>query len=163
MKNRRAISEILSAVIIIAVVVSGLGLYVGLSQQRILGETTSVMDAMIQSRDQTQEIIEPFAMFRDDIEPKVIEVYVFNSGLKNVTISNVFVNGTIDMNGLEPAYVKDLNDNRIWPNDKIIPVGNATKIILNFTDRPEPTIFGIENLVIITTSNKFIEIVNDTS
>lgn len=160
--KRRGISEILSAVIIIAVVVSGLGLYVGLSQQRILGDTTSVMDVITLSKEQNQEIIESIAMFRNDIETDVIEVYVFNSGLKNVTISNVFVNGTINMNNT--AYVKDLNENRIWPNDKTIPMGNTTKIILNFTETSlAPITDGVKNLVIVTTSNKFIEIVNDTS
>ncbi len=162
MNHRRGISEILSAVIVIAVVVSGLGLYVGLSQQRILGDTTSVMDVMVQSKDQGREIIESIAMFRNDTHQSVFEVYVFNSGLKNVTISNVFVNGTINMNNT--AYVKDLNEIPIWPNNKTIPMEKTAKIILNFTDTSlEPVTTGIKNLVVTTTSNKLIEIVNDTS
>lgn len=162
MKHRRGISEILSAVIVIAVVVSGLGLYVGLSQQRILGDTTSVMDVITQTKDQSQETIESITMLRNDTHPSVFEVYVFNSGLKNVTISNVFVNGTINMNNT--AYVKDLEEIPIWPNDKIIPMGSTSKIILNFTATSlDPVTNGIDNLVIITSSNKFVEIINNTS
>ena len=91
MKSRRAVSEIVSAMVIIAVVASGLGLYVTLSEQRILSETQSVKDMMETSEDQLSEIIEHLATLKKNRE---VSFFVYNYGLKNITVSDVFVNGT---------------------------------------------------------------------
>lgn len=169
MKKRRGLSEIISAIIVIAVVIAGLGLYTSLSQERILGETSSVKEIMQQSKDQISEQIVFVDMFRNESKSDVIDVYVHNYGSKNITIADAFVNGTIDMNSFSnptqgkrtPIFVQDLNFNPIEPNNQTIPAGITSNIALNFT---ADIIVGngIDNLVIRTESNKLIQIVNGT-
>ncbi len=153
MRKRRGISEIVSALVVVAVTVSGLGLYVALSEQRILGDVKSVHDAIQTSEDQINELVEFIDMFREGDE---IRVFVQNYGFKNVTISNVFVNGT--RNATDNVTIKDLNGLKI----NSIPMGKTAEIFLNFTDDddiPET----VRNIVIRTDSNKLIEIRNDTN
>ncbi len=158
MKCSRGVSEIVSAMIIIAVVVSGLGLYVGLSQQRILGETQSVNDTMKSAEDQLTELIEHLGMLKNSSK---IHIFVYNYGLKNITISNVFVNGTINMADNQDAtyYVRSLAGANL---SKIIPSEKASEIILNFTNDSNP-LQHIHNIVIRTDSDKIIEIRNNTN
>lgn len=158
MKCRRGVSEIVSAMIIIAVVVSGLGLYVGLSQQRILGETQSVQDTMKSAEDQLTELVEQIGMLKNSSK---IHIFVYNYGLKNITISNVFVNGTINMADSQDAtyYVRSLTGANL---SKIIPSEKASEIILNFTNDSNPP-QHIHNIVIRTNSDKLIEIRNNTN
>lgn len=153
MRKRRGISEIVSALVVVAVTVSGLGLYVALSEQRILGDVRSVHDAIRTSEDQINELVEFIDMFREDDK---IRIFVHNYGFKNVTISNVFVNGTKDATG--DLTLKDLNGLTI----SSIPVGKTAEIFLNFTgdvDIPKT----IKTIVVRTDSNKLIEIRNDTN
>ncbi len=153
MRKRRGISEIVSALVVVAVTVSGLGLYVALSEQRILGDVKSVHDAIQTSEDQIKELVEFIDMFREVDE---VRVFVHNYGFKNVTISNVFVNGTKD--ATNDLILKDLNGIKI----NSIPVGKTAEIFLNFTgddDIPKT----VKNIVIRTDSNKLIEIRNDTN
>jgi flagellin-like protein len=153
MRKRRGISEIVSALVVVAVTVSGLGLYVVLSEQRILGDVKSVHDAIQTSEDQIKELVEFIDMFREDDE---VRVFVHNYGFKNVTISSVFVNGT--KNATDNVTLKDLNGLK----SDSIPVGKTAEIVLNFTD--DDDIPGIvKNIVIRTDSNKLIEIRNDTN
>lgn len=156
MRKRRGISEIVSALVVVAVTVSGLGLYVTLSEQRILGDVKSVHDAIQTSEDQINELVEFIDMFRKDDK---VRVFVHNYGFKNITISNVFVNGTKNMaNNLNPVTLKDLNGMMI----NSIPVGKTAEIFLNFTgDKDIPK--AVKNVVIRTDSNKLIEIRNDTN
>ena len=162
MKNRRGISEIMGAVIAMAIVVAGLGLYTTLAEQRILGETFSAKEILQLSKNQKSELIDFIQMYRNDTQPEVIEVYVFNSGLRNVTISNIFVNGTIDMQNdiTNPVYVRDLNGFVVSPNNKTIPQGTTSRIVLNFTGSGITS--DLDNFVIRTDSNKLIQILNDT-
>lgn len=163
MKKRSGLSEILSAIIIIAVVVAGLGLYVGLSEQRILGETITVKEAMEKKGDQHSELIELLDMIWLQSDPNILEVFLFNYGLKNITISNVIVNGTMEFDKFsESAYVRDLKENTILPDNKTIPIGKTSGLILNFTSQSsKPN--AITNIVILTDSGKLIQILNETS
>lgn len=146
----------MSALVVIAVTVSGLGLYVTLSEQRIFGDVKSVHDAIQTSDDQINELAEFIDMFRKDDK---VRVFVHNYGYKNITISNVFVNGTKDMaDNLNPVVLKDLNGQKI----DSIPIGRTAEIFLNFTgDKDIPK--KIQNIVVRTSSNKLIEIRNDTN
>lgn len=142
--------------VIIAVVAAGLGLYTTLSQQRILGETQSVKDAMESSENQLAEIIENVIMLKQDSE---IHVFVHNYGLKNITINTLYVNGTSNPDTApHHIYVKSLTSANL---SNTIPVGSS-KIILNFTGNPIP-IKTIENIVIRTDSNKIVELQNNTN
>lgn len=162
MKKRRALSEIVGAVVIMAVVISGLGIYTVLAESRIIGEAQSVKESLVQSGNQISEQVEFIAMFRNDTQSDVIEVYLHNHGLKNITITDAFVNGTIDMKDISnPIYVRDLNGITISPDNKTIPLGVTSKLVLNFTGNISVT-NGIDNLVIRTDSNKLIQIINDT-
>lgn len=157
MKSRRAVSEIVSAMIIITVVASGLGLYVTLSEQRILGETQSVKDVMETSENQLSEIIERLAILKKDRE---VSVFVYNYGLKNITVSDIFVNGTKNMDDTPDGFVvRSLTKADL---DNVIPVGITSEIVLNFTSYPE-RLDHIDSIVIRTSSNKLIQFRNDTN
>lgn len=159
--KRRGVSEIISAIIVISVVVAGLGIYVSLSQQRILADTVTVKESINMKDDQISELIEFVDMFRNNTNPNMIEIVLHNYGLKNVTISNVYVNGTRDLNAESISYhVRDLNGVVISPNNKTIPVDKTSELFLDFN--PEIITNGITGLVIKTDSNKIIQIVNDT-
>ena len=156
MKSRRGISEIIGAMVIIAVVASGLGLYTALSQQRILGETQSVKDTMRSSEAQLAEMLEHVAFLKKNDE---VHIFVHNYGLKNMTINSLYVNGT-DAPITKPhhVYVKSLLSANL---SNVIPSGITSEIILNFTGNAIP-LKTIDNIVIRTDSNKIIEIRNGT-
>lgn len=157
----RGVSEIISAIIVISVVVAGLGIYVSLSQQRILADTVTVKESINMKDDQISELIEFVDMFRNNTNPNMIEIVLHNYGLKNVTISNVYVNGTRDLNAESISYhVRDLNGIVIFPNNKTIPMDKTSELFLDFD--PEIISNGITGLVIKTDSNKLIQILNDT-
>ncbi|MGQ0772006.1 MAG: hypothetical protein ACT4NT_04465 [Nitrososphaerota archaeon] len=163
MKSRRAVSEIVSALIIIAVVASGLGLYVTLSQQRILGETQSVKDAMESSESRLTEIIEQIVILKNNTGVREVSVFVYNYGLKNVTITDVFVNGTKPMKDNENIpdgfVVRTLTKANL---DNVIPSGMASELVLNFTNY-QSGLKHIDRVVIHTDSNNLIEIRNGTN
>jgi hypothetical protein len=157
----RGVSEIISAIIVISVVVAGLGIYTSLSQQRILADTVTVKESINMKDDQISELIEFVDMFRNNTNPNMLEIVLHNYGLKNVTISNVYVNGTRDLNAESISYhVRDLNGIVISPNNKTIPVDKTSELFLDFDE--ESIANGITGLVIKTDSNKIIQILNDT-
>jgi len=157
----RGVSEIISAIIVISVVVTGLGVYTSLSQQRILADTVTVKESINMKDDQISELIEFVDMFRNNTNPNMLEIVLHNYGLKNVTISNVYVNGTRDLNAESISYhVRDLNGIVISPNNKTIPVDKTSELFLDFDE--ESITNGITGLVIKTDSNKIIQILNDT-
>jgi len=157
----RGVSEIISAIIVISVVVAGLGIYTSLSQQRILADTVTVKESINMKDDQISELIEFVDMFRNNTNPNILEIVLHNYGLKNVTISNVYVNGTRDLNAESISYhVRDLNGIVISPNNKTIPVDKTSELFLDFDE--ESIANGITGLVIKTDSNKIIQILNDT-
>ncbi|MEK6876184.1 MAG: hypothetical protein AABW61_01105 [Candidatus Aenigmatarchaeota archaeon] len=157
----RGVSEIISAIIVISVVVAGLGIYTSLSQQRILADTVTVKESINMKDDQISELIEFVDMFRNNTNPNMMEIVLHNYGLKNVTISNIYVNGTRDLNAESISYhVRDLNGIVISPNNKTIPVDKTSELFLDFD--AESITNGITGLVIKTDSNKIIQILNDT-
>jgi hypothetical protein len=157
MKSRRGVSEIVSVMIIIAVVASGLGLYVALSEQRILGETQSIKDAMKSSEDNLAEMIENLVILKRN---KEVSAFVYNYGLKNVTVLDVFVNGTKNMRDTPDGFViRSLTKTNLA---NIIPSDTASEIVLNFTS-DSITLTHVDNIVIRTSSNKLVEIRNDTN
>ena len=158
----RGVSEIISAIIVISVVVAGLGIYTSLSQQRILADTVTVKESINMKDDQISELIEFVDMFRNNTNPNILEIVLHNYGLKNVTISNVYVNGTRDLNADSISYhVRDLNGIVISPNNKTIPVDKTSELFLDFD--PEIITNGITGIVIKTDSNKIIQFVNNTN
>lgn len=160
--NRRGVSEILSAIIVISVVVAGLGIYTSLSQQRILADTLTVKESINMKDDQISELIEFVDMFRNGTNPKMVEIILHNYGLKNITIADVYVNGTRDLNEQSIHYhVRDINGIVIFPNNKTIPVDKTSELFLDFNNDPAE-LHGITSLVIKTDSNKIIQIINDT-
>lgn len=157
----RGVSEIISTIIVISVVVAGLGIYISLSQQRILADTVTVKESINMKDDQISELIEFVDMFRNNTNPNMIEIILHNYGLKNVTISNVYVNGTRDLNAESISYhVRDLDGIVISPDNKTIPVDKTSELFLDFDT--EIITNGITGLVIKTDSNKIIQFVNDT-
>lgn len=153
--KRRAVSEIISAVIVIAVVVAGLGIYTGLSQQRILGDTLSVKETIEQQNERISEMLEYLDMFATSTNATI---FVHNSGLKNITMSQIIVNGTT-LDSPNKFYVQDLSGSVISPNNKTIPVGKTSEIVLEYgTD-----VNSITNVVIKTESAKIIQITNNTN
>ena len=157
----RGVSEIISAIIVISVVVAGLGIYTSLSQQRILADTVTVKESINMKDDQISELIEFVDMFRNNTNPNMMEIVLHNYGLKNVTISNIYVNGTRDLNAESISYhVRDLNGIVISPNNKTIPVDKTSELFLDFD--AESITNGITGLVIKTDTNKIIQILNDT-
>ena len=158
----RGVSEIISAIIVISVVVAGLGIYTSLSQQRILADTVTVKESINMKDDQISELIEFVEMFRNNTNPNMMEIVLHNYGLKNITISNVYVNGTRDLNADSISYhVRDLNGIVISPNNKTIPVDKTSELFLDFD--PEIITNGITGIVIKTDSNKIIQFVNNTN
>ena len=158
--KRRAVSEIISAVIVITVVVAGLGLYTSLSQQRILGDTLSVKETIQQQDDRISEMLEYLDMFVTDTDK--ISVFVHNFGLKNITMSNVYVNGTTNMEESSRSFhVKNLAGVPISPNNKTIPIEKTSEIVLDFGGSIITE--GISNVVIKTESGKIIQIFNNTN
>lgn len=154
--QRRAVSEIIGAIIVITVVVAGLGIYTSLSQQRILGDTLSVKESIQQQDDRIAEMLEYIDMFVTDTDK--ISVFVHNFGLKNVTISKLFANGTMEM-GEKSFHVQNMTGIPIFPNNKTLPVGKTSEIVLDFES---PIIEGISNIVIKTDSEKIVQFSNNT-
>lgn len=158
--KRRGISEIISAILVIAIVVAGMGIYTVASQQRILGDTLSLKESITQSQDRTSEILEDLEMIRTVDAPKdFVSLFLFNYGTKNVTLANVFVNGTQNMtsDGVELFYVRTLDK----VNQTAIPVGMTAEVILNFTNNNPPD--NVDSVLLVTESNKLIEIKNNTA
>lgn len=159
--RRRGISEIISAILVIAIVVAGMGIYTAASQQRILGDTLSLKESIEQSQDRTSEILEDLEMIRtDDGTSDFVSLFLFNYGTKNVTLANVFVNGTQNMtksDGTELFYVRTLDT----VNQTAIPVGMTVELIVNFTNNDKPE--NVDSVLLVTDSNKLIEIKNNTS
>ncbi len=158
--KRKGISEIISAILVIAIVVAGMGIYTVASQQRILGDTLSLKESITQSQDRTSEILEDIEMIRTTIgNNDFVSLFLFNYGTKNVTLANVFVNGTQNMtsDGVELFYVRTLDK----VNQTAIRVGMTAEVILNFTNNNSPD--NVDSVLLVTESNKLIEIKNNTA
>ncbi|NIP62691.1 MAG: hypothetical protein GWN01_03615 [Nitrosopumilaceae archaeon] len=159
--KRKGISEIISAILVIAIVVAGMGVYTIASQQRILGDSLSLKETIEQSQDRTSELLEQVEMIRTVNSGKdFVSIFLFNYGTKNVTVSSVFVNGTqnmTDSSGTDFFHVRTLDK----LNQTAIPVGKSVELIVNFTNTNAPE--NIDTVLLVTDTDKFIEIKNKTS
>ncbi len=88
MGRRRAISEILSVIILIAVVVAGSAIFVGLSQERILADTISISEALDRTNAQSSELLKKIHMTKTTTNSTII---LQNYGFVNVEISQIFL------------------------------------------------------------------------
>ncbi len=157
--RRRAVSEIIGAVIVITVVVAGLGIYTSLSQQRIMGDTMSVKETIQQQDDRISEMLEYVGMFVTDTDK--ISVFVHNFGLKNITMSKLYANGTMDMGKNSRSFhVQNITGSDVSPNNKTLQIGKTSEIVLDFGI---PITKGISNIVIKTDSDKIIQFSNSTN
>jgi flagellin-like protein len=84
----RGLSELVSAVILIGVVISGLFVYTTLSQQRIFAGSQTVSDALENSKIQYSEMIKKIIMTKNQTASSVI---LINIGRSDVQIDKVFV------------------------------------------------------------------------
>jgi len=152
--KRRGISEILSAIILIMVVVASMTIYVSLSRERIFVNTLSVGEALKNSEDKAAELITKILVTKTEQNSTA---YLINYGFKNVTIAKVVVG---DM-----AVPKEKFDTYLLPDvplniptdtyklDKVIPVlptNSTIKLFVNqtITDR----------IIMITESGRVYEL-----
>ncbi|CDI05658.1 archaellin/type IV pilin N-terminal domain-containing protein [Candidatus Nitrosotenuis uzonensis] len=156
---RRGISELISVVLVIVIVISGMGFYVIVSQQRILGDALSVKEAIVLSEHRISELIEQVNMHRVRNTVDYSVTHLFNYGTKDIMISTIFVNGTEKLAPPARWYVRDLTGTINYSST--IPQNMLVELVINFTEStnsPEQ----ITNIIIHTESKKFIEILNKT-
>lgn len=166
MKSRKGLSEIVSAVIVITVVISGMGLYVVASQQRILGNALSVKEVLQLSADQTSEMLEEIHTTVESLRSKAnATIYLHNYGLKNMTISKLYINNTERIVSQGPSSHVGVFDLVNKNQNLIIPKGNTTYVNVTYaspsgiSEIPN-TVDNIRRILIITDSNKIFEIQN---
>ena len=164
--KQRGLSEIISTFLVIVIVIAGMGIYVAASQQRILGDSVSVKEAISLTNDQTSELLEYIDMFKETSgsNTEIVRIFMYNYGLKNMTITNVYLNGTEEIKS-NSYHVLDLNGlnftNKGIIQTNVLPKDTSSELILNFTSDYFNS-SQIKNIVMKTDSNKFIEIINKT-
>lgn len=148
-KKRKGISEILSAVILIIVVVSGMAIYTALSQERIFENMLSVNEVLKKSEDKAAELITNISVTRTKDNTTA---YLMNYGSTNVTIANLVIgNKTLSKGQFNTYLLSDaalINpQNRSIPS---LPTNSTVKLFVkqNFTD----------SIIVITESEKIYEI-----
>ncbi len=147
------------------VVLAGMGFYIAASETRILGEALSVKESMQLNQNQISELLEFIDMFQESSPTygETVRVFVYNYGLKNITVSNVIVDGSLsEQNSFR---ILDLDGKNFTSNGenqtRVLPMSTTSELILNFSD----TFFDtsqIESIVIHTDSEKLFEILNTT-
>lgn len=88
----RGLSELVSAVILIGVVISGVFVYTTLSQQRIFTGSQTVSDALENSKKQSSEMIKKILMTKNQTASSII---LINIGRSDVQIDKVFVDSVV--------------------------------------------------------------------
>ena len=134
-RKRRGISEILSVVILIMVVVASMAIYVSLSRERIFVNMVSVGEALKSSEDKATELLAKVLVTKT---AKNSTAYIINYGFKNVTIAKVLVDGNKTAQKFDTFLLSDLNFTK--PLGKILPAlstNSTVKLFVNqtFTDR----------------------------
>ncbi|MGH9933620.1 MAG: archaellin/type IV pilin N-terminal domain-containing protein [Nitrososphaerales archaeon] len=134
-RKRRGISEILSAVILIMVVVASMAIYVSLSRERIFVNTLSVGEALKNSEDKATELITKILVTKTEQNSTA---YLINYGFKNVTIAKVLVDGNKTAQQFNTFLLSDMNFAK--PLGKVLPVlptNSTVKLFVNqtFADR----------------------------
>lgn len=157
--KHRGISELISVVLVIIIVLSGMGIYTIVSQQRILGDALSVKEAITLSEQRLSELVEQTSMYRVRTSVDYVGTHLFNYGTKDIVITTVYINGTEKAEFPTTWYVRDLTGALNYSST--IPQGTLVELILNFTDNSNPP-DQIKNIIIYTESKKFIELLNKT-
>ncbi|HXG74748.1 MAG TPA: hypothetical protein VNK44_08020 [Candidatus Nitrosotenuis sp.] len=157
--KRRGISELISVVLVIIIVLSGMGVYTFVSQQRILGDALSVKEAITLSEQRLSELVEHAGMYRTRTSVDYVGTHLFNYGTKDIVITAVYINGTERVVSPATWYVRDLTG--ALNHSSIIPHGTLVELILNFTNSPNPP-DQVKNIIVYTESKKFIELLNKT-
>ena len=134
-RKHRGISEILSAVILIMVVVASMAIYVSLSRERIFVNMLSVGEAVKSSEDKATELLTKILVTKTE---KNSTAYIINYGFKNVTIAKVFVDGNKTVQGFDTFLLSDVNFTK--PLGKVLPAlstNSTIKLFVNqtFADR----------------------------
>lgn len=99
----RGLSELVSAVILIGVVISGLFVYTTLSQQRIFAGSHTVSDALENSKKQSSEMIKEIIMTKNQTASSVI---LINIGRADVQIDEVFIDSVTNQASFKILDIK---------------------------------------------------------
>jgi len=134
-RKRRGISEILSVVILIMVVVASMAIYISLSRERIFANTVSVGEALKNSEDKATELLTKILVTKT---AKNSTAYIINYGFNNVTIAKVLVDGNRTAQKFDTFLLSDANFKK--PLGKILPAlstNSTVKLFVNqtFADR----------------------------
>ncbi|MEM2760581.1 MAG: hypothetical protein QXU32_04150 [Nitrososphaerales archaeon] len=134
-RKRKGLSEILSAVILIMVVVTGTAIYVSLSRERIFGNMVSVSEALQSSNDKATELLTKILVTKT---AKNSTAYIINYGFNNVTIAKVLVDGNRTAQQFDTYLLSDANFKK--PLGKVLPTlptNSTIKLFVNqtFADR----------------------------
>jgi flagellin-like protein len=132
LRKHRGISEILSSIILIVVVVSGMVIYEALSRERIFADTMSVSEALKGSESKATELLTGILFTKNN---KNGTAYIINYGFKNVTIANLLVGEKAVLKEKFDTYM--LRDtNYMKPLGKILPVlptNSTVRLFINQT------------------------------
>ncbi len=124
----RGISELLSVVILIAVVVSGSLVFTNLSQQRIFTNTQSISEALDNSKDQTSELIQKISMLKTQNSGNV---FLINYGPNDILIKQAYVDTMFNPTSVT---VSSIDDQILYGN--IIPALDTQSTVNLQTDKP---------------------------
>lgn len=151
-----------------------MGVYVGISENRIMGDAKSVKEALNLSKDQISESIEFLTVSMEipsggqkcakesGTSTSCIVLYVYNSGIQNMTVSKVIVNDSeyvakTDDGNLVLVEDLDKNDqNLVFGKDITSRLKIDTTSILPAISQ----VSDVNNVIIISESFKIIEFRN---
>ena len=139
----RGLSELVSAVILIGVVISGLFVYTTLSQQRIFAGSQTVSDALENSKKQSSEMIKKIIMTKNQTASSVI---LINIGRSDVQIDEVFVDSVTHSSVFQ---VLDIEGKTNYGN--VIPSLDSNSTVRLSIDEP----YGSQILVHTVAGNWF--------
>lgn len=124
----RGLSELVSAVILIGVVISGLLAYTTLSQQRIFAGSQTISDALENSKKQSSEMIKKIIMTKNQTTGSIV---LINVGKTDVQIEEVFVDSVTHQASFQ---VLDIEGKTNYGN--VIPTLDSNSTINMFVDEP---------------------------
>lgn len=133
----RAVSEILAAVLLIAVALAGTISFITLSEQKIFANSITVSDALDHSTKQTSELLKKITMTNSDGSSVA---YLINYGMKNITISDIILDDITDNISGDPPrydfefYVMSLDDKINYQN--VIPLLESNSTVKLVISKP---------------------------
>jgi flagellin-like protein len=147
-RKRKGISEILSAVILIMVVVAGTAIYVSLSRERIFTNMLSVSEALQSSNDKATELLSKILVTKN---AKNSTAYIINYGFNNVTIAKVLVDGNRTAQQFDTYLLSDANFKK--PLGKVLPTLSTNSTIKLFVNQT-----FADRMIMITESGRVYEL-----